>query len=254
MYSFINPLEQFEVVPLFNLSIGSFDLSFTNASFIIILGVIFFVILVKCVSIVGNGYLVPNAWQSVLESFYKFVLDVVYENLGAVKGREFYPFFFSLFVFLILCNVLGLVPYSYTVTSHFVVTFILSLLVWVSKLFVGFRLHGIKLFGILLPSGIPFAMVPFFVIVELISFFIPLAALGIRLFANIMAGHILLKVLIGFCWSIILASGLFFILHFVPLVVVFLLLFLETAVAFIQAYVFTMLACLYIGDIVRGGH
>lgn len=199
------------------------------------------------------GFFIPNRWQSLFEGFYFFSSNIVIENIGK-RGESFFPFIFSLFFFLVLCNLLGLVPYSYTVTSQLVVTLALSLLVWVGKLFVGFHLHGVRLFGMLLPGGVPFALVPFFVAVELLGFFTPLAALGIRLFANIIAGHILLKVIVGFCWSILLAGGGLFIGHFIPMLVLFLLLFLETAVALIQAYVFTMLSCLIVGDIIRGGH
>lgn len=148
---------------------------------------------------------------------------------------------------------MGLVPYSFTITSHFILTLSISAIVWVGKLILGFQRHGLKLFGLLLPD-VPVAIIPFFVALEFISFIIPLFALGIRLFANIMAGHILLKIIVGFCWSIITAGGVLFIVHFIPIGVLFLLLFLETAVAFIQAYVFTILSCMYTADILKGGH
>jgi len=200
----------------------------------------------------GNGYLIPNRSQSVFESLYKFISNIVFENLGKA-GQTYFPFIFALFIFLLLSNVLGLIPYSFTVTSHFIVTFTLSFVIWIGKLLIGFQKHGIKLFALLLPGGVPVAIIPFFVAVEFLSFFIPLVALGVRLFANMIAGHILLKVIAGFCWSMIL-SGTLFLAHFIPISVLFLLLFLETAVAFIQAYVFTILACLITGDCLRGGH
>lgn len=252
MFFLNSPLEQFEVVSLLPFFFFKLDLSFTNASLIIFFSFFFFVFFIQTLAIRG-GFLFSSRWQIIVESFYVFTSGLLLENLGQ-KGQQFYPFVFTLFVVLLLWNIIGIVPYSYTVTSQLIITFMLSSLVWFGKLFLGFRIHGVKLFGILLPSGLPFGIVPFFVLVELISFIIPLGALGIRLFANIMAGHILLKVLVGFCWSMLLAYGVFFFLHFIPMVVVFLLLFLETAVAFIQAYVFTMLSCLYIGDILRGGH
>nr|AAG23663.1 ATP synthase F0 subunit 6 [Thraustochytrium aureum] len=248
-----SPLEQFELVPILSIRIGSFDFSFTNASLFIFFSLFFILVFTNLVSFNGNGFLIPNRWQYVFESFFLFIENIVQENIG-VKGQKYFSFIFCLFIFLLICNTIGLVPYSFTVTSHFIVTFSLSILVWVGKLFIGFKHHGLKLFGVLLPSGIPFAIVPFFIIVEFLSFFIPLVALGVRLFANIIAGHILLKVIVGFCWSIIIIGGLFFLAHFIPMGVLFLLLFLETAVAFIQAYVFTMLACLITGDIIKGGH
>mmetsp|Transcript_3473 Transcript_3473/g.7469 ORF Transcript_3473/g.7469 Transcript_3473/m.7469 type:complete len:268 (+) Transcript_3473:934-1737(+) len=248
-----SPLEQFEIVPLLSFRLGMYDFSFTNSSVIILLVVFFIYFIGLCLFNSGKGFLVPNRWQVLFEGLFNFILGIVFENIGK-EGVRLFPFIFTLFMFLILCNVLGLVPYSYTVTSQFIITFVLSLIIWVGKLFIGVRKHGIKLLGLLLPEGIPLIIVPFFVIVEFISFLIPLVALGVRLFANIMAGHILLKVIVGFCWTIIIAGGIFFIAHFIPIGVLFLLLFLETAVAFIQAYIFTMLACLYTGDVLKGGH
>lgn len=250
---FFSPLEQFEIYPILPLRIGAFDLSFTNSSFFLLLICLVYVFFVKLVYSNGSGFFIPNRWQLLFENFYSFSADMVEENIGA-KGQTFVPFIFGLFMFLLLANTFGMVPYSFTVTSHLIVTFTLSALVWVGKLYVGIKHHGIRILGVLLPGGIPFAMVPFFVVVELLSFFIPLAALGIRLFANMMAGHILMKVIVGFCWSMLLAGNVFFLAHFIPMGVLFLLLFLETAVAFIQAYVFTMLTCLMTGDMVHGGH
>jgi len=248
-----SPLEQFEIISLINLNIGVVDFSFTNSAFFILFltfCIWFFIIITN---LNKGGTVIPNRYQSFIENFYSFTATIVYENIGE-KGNKMIPFIFSLFFFLLLCNVCGLVPYSFTVTSHLIVTFILSLIVWVGKLFIGFKHHGIKLLGVLIPEGLPFIMVPFFVLVELISFIIPLAALGIRLFANIISGHILLKVIVGFCWTLMIGGGFSFIVHFFPLFILFLLLFLETAVACIQAYVFTILTCLITGDIIKGSH
>jgi ATP synthase subunit 6 len=250
MYS---PLEQFEIVPLIPLGVGAFDISFTNASLLMVLCVGLIVVLMKMISVDGNGYLVPSRWQSVMESIHVFLVSMVTESIGS-KGGKFFTLIFTLFTFILMCNLAGLVPYSYTVTSHLVVTLTLSLAIWVGKLLVGFRYHGIKLFGMFIPAGAPFGMVPFFVFLELIGFVIPLVSLAVRLFANMMAGHILLKILFGFCWTMMMAGGVLFIAHFVPLGVLFLLLGLETAVALIQAYVFALLTCIYIGDMVEGGH
>ena len=170
------------------------------------------------------------------------------------KGRSFLPFVFSVFTFIQVSNLLGLVPYSFTVSSHLIVSLSLALGIWIGKLIIGFRQHGLHLFGIFLPQGIPFAMVPFFVLIEAIGFIIPVVSLSVRQFANLMSGHILLKVIFGFAWSMMLAGGLLFICHFVPLGVLFLLLGLESSVAVIQAYVFTVLTCIYLADMINGGH
>jgi len=251
MYMVHSPLEQFEIVSLIGLRFSSFDFSFTNSSLLIV--VCFFVLFFssQLIAANGNGYIVPNRIQNIVEGLYKFISNMVFENLGK-SGQIYFPFIFTLFIFLLLCNLLGLVPYSFTVTSHFIVTFTLSFVVWVGKLFLGFQKHGIRLFALLLPGGVPVAIIPFFVAVEFLSFFIPLVALGVRLFANIMAGHILLKVIAGFCWTIII-SGSLFIAHFIPISVLFLLLFLETAVAFIQALIFTILIAVYIQEMIHVG-
>lgn len=128
------------------------------------------------------------------------------------------------------------------------------MVVWVGKLIIGIRAHGVKLAGIFLPQGLPLVMVPALVAIEILSFFIVLISLPVRLFANIMSGHILLKVLAGFAWSMISSGGILFIAHFAPLVVLFVLMFLETGVAMVQAYVFTLLTCIYISDVIAGGH
>jgi len=208
-------LEQFEIISLVGLRFKSFDFSFTNSSMLML--ICFFILFFSShlISLNGNGYVIPTRTQNVVESVYKFISSIVFENLGKA-GQSYFPFIFSLFTFLLLSNLLGLIPYSFTVTSHFIVTFSLSLVIWVGKLFIGFQKHGIKLFALLLPGGVPVAIIPFFVAVEFLSFFIPLVALGVRLFANIIAGHILLKVIAGFCWSIII-SGSLFIAHFIPM-------------------------------------
>ena len=248
-----SPLEQFEVFPLIPLRVGSFDISFTNSSLLMLFAVSSVVILTQLVAAGNNGSLAPSRWQIVLESLYSALMGMINESVGK-GGGQFFPFVFTLFTFLLSCNLLGLVPYSFTVTSHLIVTFTLSTIIWVGKLMVGVRLHGIKLLGMFLPSGAPFVMVPFLVGIELLGFFITVISLAVRLFANMMAGHILLKVLAGFAWTMMMAGGLLFIAHFLPLGVLFMLMFLETGVAVVQAYVFTLMTCIYLADMVHGGH
>ena len=248
-----SPLEQFEIVPLLPIRLGSFDISFTNSSLMMVLSAALIVILVQLISVDGNGYLVPSRWQSFVESVYTLVLGILGETVGE-KGGKFFAFIFALFTFILTMNLAGLVPYSFTVTSHLVVTLTFTLAIWVGKLFLGLRYHGIKLLGMFVPQGVPFALLPFFIIIEVIGFVIPLVSLSVRLFANLMSGHILLKVIFGFAWSMMMAGGMLFIAHFIPLAVLFLLLGLETAVAVIQAYVFAVLTSIYLADMVHGGH
>lgn len=247
-----SPLEQFEIVPLIPMRLGRLDITFTNSSLMMVVSVLLIVMLVKMIGSNG-GRLVPSRWQSVVESIYKMVVQMSNESIGA-KGGEYIVMIFSLFSMILAMNMLGMIPYSYTVTSQLVVTMTLSMGVWIGKLMVGMRNHGLKLFGMFIPAGAPFAMVPFFVFIEIIGFIIPMISLAVRLFANMMAGHILLKVLFGFAWTMMMGGGIMFIAQFVPLGVLFILLGLETAVGLIQAYVFTLLTCLYIGDMINGGH
>ena len=244
-----NPLEQFEIVRLIPIRIGKVDISFTNASLwmIMIVGMI-------GVMIVKSGRVIPGRWQSIWEGMYRVVVGMVYESIGKEIGGEMVGKVMGLFVFILGCNLAGLVPYSYTVTAQIVVTMMLALGVWIGKLWVGVSRHGKELLGLFKPAGAPFAMIPFFVLLEVIGFIVPVISLSVRLFANMMSGHILLKVLFGFTWSMMLAGGWLYIGHIVSLGVLFLLLGLETAVAIIQAYVFSLLTCVYIGEVVKGGH
>ena len=207
----------------------------------------------QAVRVAGNGTRVPSRWQTVVEGLHGVVLSMVSQTMG-VAGVKFFPFVFTLFTFLLACNLFGLVPYSFTVTSHLIVTRTLALAIWVGKLMVGIRLHGLKLLGMFLPAGTPFRMYPMMVPLEILGFTITFISLSVRLFANMMAGHILLKVIAGFAWTMMAAGGRLYIAHFIPMVVLFLLLILETAVAVIQAYVFSLLTCIYLTDMIHGGH
>lgn len=247
-----SPLEQFEIVELIPVGLGMVDLSFTNSSFLMCIAV-GIIILGSRMILLEGGTLVPGRWQNILESMYSLVVGMVYESVGK-EGGAFVSKVFTLFMFVLTCNLLGLIPYSYTVTSQLIVTLTLALGVWIGKLIVGIRRHGVKLLGIFIPAGAPFAMVPFFVFLEVIGFIMPVISLSVRLFANLLSGHILLKVLFGFSWMMLMSGGIMSIVHLVPLSVLFLLIGLETAVAMIQGYVFTLLTCIYLGDMVHGGH
>lgn len=248
-----SPLEQFEIVPLLPLRMGSLDISFTNASLMMVLSAASLIVLVQLITVDGKGYLIPSRWQTLVEGMYTLVLQILHDTVGA-KGGPFFGFIFTLFTFILALNLSGLVPYSFTVTSHLIITMSLSMAIWVGKLILGFRYHGIKLLGILVPQGVPFALIPFFILLETLSFVIPVISLSVRLFANMMSGHILLKIIFGFAWTMMLQGGFLFLAHFIPLAVLFILFALETAVALIQAYVFTVLTCIYLADMVHGGH
>jgi ATP synthase subunit 6 len=246
MFQSFNPLEQFQLVPLINLRNGAFDFSFTNSSFFIVWSLVVFLLFVYLCTFQGGGTVVPNRWQTILENLYLLVLGVVLDNLNS-KGLRYFPFVFTLFIFVLCLNIIGIIPYSFTATSHLIVTFTLSLIVFLGRTYICFREHGFKFFAIFLPPGAPLILLPLLVPIEFISYFITLIALAVRLFANMISGHILLKVLIGFAWTIMTTgSALLFFAHVLPLGVVFLLIGIELAVSFIQAYVFATLTCIYI--------
>jgi ATP synthase subunit 6 len=246
-------LEQFEVVALIPRRWGSRDLSVTNASRRMRATAGRRIVGSQVVLANGNGSLVPNRWQRRREGRQTRVLSMLAQTVGTA-GQAFFPFIYTLFTFVLGRNLLGLIPYSYTVTSHLVVTMTRARAVWIGKRRVGFRRHGRKIFGRLLPAGTPFPMIPFMVALERLGFTITFISLSVRLFANMMAGHILLKVIAGFAWTMMTAGGRRYLAHFVPMGVLFRLLRLETAVAFIQAYIFALLTCIYLGDVIHGGH
>jgi ATP synthase subunit 6 len=242
-----NPLEQFQIVPIIPIKSGAIDISFTNSALMMTLATGFFVALSRSVLVDGNGNLVPNRWQSLIESIYSFIQDMVFSNVGE-RGQGFFPMLFVLFVFLLVCNLIGMVPYSFTVTSHLIVTLALSLTVYIGVTWILFREHGFHALSLFLPAGAPFALYFLLIGIELISNVIRVVSLSVRLFANMMSGHILLKVLLGFAWTMVMSGGIMILVHLVPMAVVFILLFLETAVAIIQAYVFTILTCIYLNE------
>jgi len=248
-----SPLEQFEVVSVLPRRRGSRDLSLTNASRMMIITATRRVVRSHVVLAAGNGTIVPNRWQTRREGVHNRVLSMIGQTIGP-SGQGFFPFVYTLFTFVLGMNLLGLIPYSYTVTSQLVVTMTRARAVWVGKRIVGFRRHGRKLFGRFLPAGTPFPMIPLRVPLERLGFTITFISLSVRLFANMMAGHILLKVIAGFAWTMMTAGGRMYVAHFLPMIVLFRLLLLETGVAFVQAYVFALLTCIYMTDVVHGGH
>jgi len=210
--NFFSPLEQFEILPIFSFSFGVLDFSITNQT--VILSLILFFIFTLFFTLVketdSSLYIVPHRWQSVIEFIYLMILSMVNDNIGGKKNQYFLPLIFTIFFFVASMNLIGLVPYSFTVTSHFIVTLSLSTAIFIGLNIISIRLHGIKFFSLFLPSGTSFILAFLLVPVELISFFFKPLSLAIRLFCNMMAGHTLLKVFVGFAWSLMSLSGVFF--------------------------------------------
>lgn len=197
--------------------------------------------------VLNKAPLVPTRWQSFVEYMYDFVLSLVNENIK-VGGLSYFPIIFTVFTFLLFCNLLGMVPYSFTVTSHIVVTFGLALGLFIGLNIIGLQIHGLHFFSLFLPAGVPLIMAPFLVLVELVGYTFRPISIALRLFANMMAGHSLLKILAGFGWTMFSAGGVLAIAHFLPVMVIFAIVGLELGIAFLQAYVFSVLLCIYLND------
>ena len=242
-----SPLEQFEIVPLLSLFLGS-KFAFTNASFFLFLAIS--ITLCFLHTTMFKSTILPNRWQSITEMVFEFVQNMTLEALGQ-KGAKFFPFLFATFTFVFGCNILGMVPYTFTVTSHIIFTFCLGMTTFIGLNIVSFRQHGIHFFSLFLPPGAPLALAPLLVPIELISYVFRVVALSVRLFANMMAGHTLLKILATFAWKMLSVGGIFLIIQLFPLVVIIAITGLELAIAFLQAYVWTTLTCLYLSDAIN---
>ena len=234
----LHPLEQFAIERLVPLHIGNLDVSYTNSALLMTIAV--GLITALTVLATRNAALVPGRWQSIAEMSYEFVADMVDTNAGH-GAREYFPFIFTLFMFILFSNLLGLVPYSFTVTSHIVVTFALAAVVFIGVTIIGIVKHRAHFLRLFVPEGVPFVLLVLLVPIELLSYFIRPFTLSIRLFANMLAGHTMLAIFGGFAASV----GL---LAIFPLAIDVALVALELLVAALQAYVFAILTCLYLRD------
>ena len=236
-----DPIHQFEIKELIPLKLFETNISYTNSSLFMSLAIIF-VTLLLLLSI-KNKSLIPSRLQSISEIFYEFISNMVSDNIGD-KGRKFFPLIFTLFTFLLFGNMLGMLPYSFTFTSHIIVTFVLAMFIFLLVTLLGIFIHGFKFFGLFVPKGVPMLMLPLMIPIEIISYLSRPISLSVRLFANMMAGHTMLKIFAGF----IVPLGIFGI---APLMVDVALTALEVLIAFLQAYVFTILTCLYLNEAIN---
>lgn len=243
-----SPLEQFEVLPFLSVNapiLGNFNLSLTNLGFYAII-VVFLVLSLHIVA--NNSFkLIPSKWSVALESAYASVGGMVRDQIGA--NNEIYtPFIYSLFFFVIIANLTGNVPYSFTVTTSVIVSIGLSVMIFIGVTTLGLQKHGVHFFAYFIPSGTPLALVPMLVLIELISYMARAVSLGVRLFANMVAGHTLLKILSTFLYSLFNAGIIVAVLTLIPFAIFVALIGLELAVSVIQRYVFCVLTCSYIKD------
>jgi F-type H+-transporting ATPase subunit a len=243
------PLEQFAISSIIPIHFGNLYLSFTNSSLYVLLTV-GIVSLWFYMATENGGFLVPSRYQSLVEMIYEFGVSLVDEQIGK-EGRKYFPIILTIFVLILFMNLIGMIPYSFTPTSHLVVTFGLSLSIFIGVTIVGFLYHGFHFFSFLLPKGAPLPLAPLLVVLELVSYLFRAVSLGVRLFANMMAGHTLVKILSGFSWTMLSLGGVLAVASIVPFGVVFALIGLEIGVAVLQAYVFTILTCIYLNDAIN---
>lgn len=242
----MDPLHQFHINPIVQIGVGQYDLSFSNSALSMALAVI--VVYGLMAAGIRRGSLVPGRAQALAETFYEFVASMVRENAGH-EARPYLPFVFTIFMFILFGNLIGMVPGAFTFTSHIIVTFSLALVVFVFVTLLGLVRHGLHFFTLFMPHGVPMYMAPILVPIELISYFSRPISLSVRLFANMMAGHTMLKVFAGF--AVMLGAGLGttgYAVGLLPVIINVALVGFEIMVAFLQAYVFSMLTCLYIRD------
>ena len=241
-----SPLEQFSINRFIPIFIGQLDFSITNSSVLVIISttVAFLFYNFAC----SNAKLLPSAWQSTAEFIYEFIYFTVLSENVKKNGPLYFPMLFTIFSFIFFCNLLGMIPFSFTVTSHIVVTLGLAMLAFFAINVIGIKTHGFHMLSLFLPPGAPIALAPLLVMIELVSYSFRVISLALRLFANMMSGHCLLKILAGFAWTMLGAGGILSIAHFLPLIVIFAIVGLELSIAFLQAYVFTVLLCIYLND------
>ncbi|HEY1312215.1 MAG TPA: F0F1 ATP synthase subunit A [Pseudolabrys sp.] len=249
----VDPIEQFQIHNLFPVfKIGHTDIAFTNSAAFMLAAVVG----VTAFLVIGTARrgLVPSRLQSAAEIAYEFVATTVRSTAGS-EGMKFFPFVFTLFMFILTVNMIGLIPYTFTVTSHIIVTAALAITVFLTVLLYGLYRHGLHFFNLFVPKGVPIYILPLIVFIEVLSFISRPISHSVRLFANMLAGHITLQVFASF---IILMGGAMGALGWaggaLPFAMIVILIALETLVAFLQAYVFAILTCIYLNDAIHPGH
>ena len=241
-----NPMSQFDVYRIGpEIKVGAFDISFTNASFFMIISTVSILIVFNLGS--KRNSVLPNKMQLLAELSYTFVAKMISDTAGS-KAKPYFAFIFSLFMFVLFCNMFGMIPYTFTVTSHIIVTFILASFIFIGVTIIGFIKHGFGYLKLFVPSGVPAVLLPLIVVIEIISYLSRPISLSVRLFANMMAGHTMMKVFGGFVISLGLVGG------WLPLSFSVALTGLEILVAFLQAYVFAILTCIYLNDALNLHH
>jgi F-type H+-transporting ATPase subunit a len=241
----VDPLHQFQITPIVPITVAGADVSFTNSALWMAIAVAAAYLLIMAGT--RQHAMVPGRLQSVVELMYEFVAGILRDAAGK-EGMRFFPIVFTIFIFILMGNMLGMIPGSFTFTSHIIVTFAMAAAVWIGVTAIGFWYHGAHFLHFFVPTGAPKAMLPLLVPIEILSYCVRPISLSVRLFCNMMAGHTMMKVFAGFIISL---AGYFVIPGIAPLAITVVLTGFEFAVAFLQAYIFTVLTCIYLNDAIH---
>jgi F-type H+-transporting ATPase subunit a len=244
-----SPLDQFDIIDLISLDapiFGNIHISLTNIGLYLTIGA--FLALSLNILATNNNKIISNKWSVSQESVYDTIYSIVINQINSVRGQIYFPFIYSLFIFILINNIIGMIPYSFASTSHFLLTFSLSFTIVLGATILGFQKHGLEFFSLLVPSGCPLGLLPLLVLIEFISYLARNISLGLRLAANILSGHMLLNILAGFTYNIMTYGFIFFFLGLIPLAFIIAFSGLELGIAFIQSQVFVVLSASYIKD------
>lgn len=250
----LSPLEQFNLIVLIPYIYDKFDFSITNACLISLISLIFLISLIYFLGSIKNPYLnkssfffIPNIWQLIIEFIYNIVSQLLID-LISIKSEKYFPFISVIFIYILFNNLIGLIPYTFTTTSHLIITFSLSFSIFIGINILCFKKHKIRMFSIFCPANSSFLLALIIIPIEFISYIFKPVSLGVRLFVNLMAGHSLIKIIVGFSWSMIILENIQTLGFLLPLFILLILMGLEIAVAIIQTYVFVTLTCIYLNE------
>jgi ATP synthase subunit 6 len=244
-----NPLEQFRILILQNFFFGNMDISITNNTIILFIILIAFMFLFY-INYSSNTY-IPSKWQYALENIYLFVLQLVKQQINNIIALKYFPLVLFIFSFILIANIIGLVPYGFTITGHIIFTFQIAFSIFFGITLINFINNKLEFFNLFVPSGVPKPLIPFLVIIEIVSYLIRPFSLSVRLFANMLAGHTLLNILSAFIFNVFKQYAL---ISFLPLLFIVFIIVLEFCIAIVQAYIFSILVCIYLNDIYNTSH
>ena len=245
----LSPLDQFEIMDLISINFNILNnnhISITNIGLYLTISTLIILGINKLAT--NYNKLISNTWSINQESLYATIHSIVINQINTKNGQIYFPFIYTLFIFILINNLIGMVPYSFASTSHFILTFFISFTVVLGATFLGFQKHGLEFFSFFVPSGCPLGLLPLLVLIEFISYLARNISLGLRLAANLVSGHMLLNILSGFTYKIMTSSILFLFIGLIPLAFIIAFSGLELGIAFIQAQVFVVLTCSYIKD------